>query len=113
MLAKWPNGFEKDACLMAFPTQVLGRLLSNLADKPFNDPEANAIRRFIGSRSDTATVDKSGRIVIPEAVAKAVGISKDVVLVGLLDRFQIWQPEKYDASSAGIEAVAANAWQKV
>ena len=112
-LALWPSGFDPHGCLMVFPVHLLKTLAQSLrVGKPFNDEETNAVRRFIGERADTAVIDKAGRVVVPDAMAKAAGIGKEAVMVGMLDRFQIWEPKKYEASRAGIEMVAANAWQK-
>ena len=36
---------------------------------------------------------------MPEEMAKAAGIKKAAVLVGLLDRFEMWNPERYAAVS--------------
>jgi hypothetical protein len=38
-------------------------------------------------------LDKAGRICLPEGMARAAGIKDEAVLVGLLDRFEIWNPE--------------------
>ena len=108
----WPNGFEKDVCLTVFPTKVLQQMKSKLAEKPFNDPEANALRRFIGERADTATLDKAGRMCLPEQMAKAIGVEKEAVLVGMLDRFQIWNPKRHEESKQAVEALAAAGWLK-
>ena len=51
------------------------------------DPNKVVLKRFIGSESIQLTVDKSGRICLPEAMKNAAGIKDEAVLVGLLDRF--------------------------
>ena len=108
----WPSGFDKDACLTVFPSKVVQQMIDKLAEKPFNDPDANALRRFIGERADTAMLDKAGRICLPEQMAKAIGVGNEAVLVGLMDRFQIWNPKRYLESKAAVEGIAAAAWQK-
>ena len=40
-------------------------------------------------------VDKAGRICLPEEMARAAGITNEAMLVGLLDRFEIWSPQRY------------------
>ncbi len=64
---------------------------------PNSDPNKVVLKRFIGSESVQVTLDKAGRICLPEKMAKEAGISEEAVLVGLLDRFEIWSP---DASRA-------------
>jgi MraZ protein len=107
-----PNGFTKDACLTVYSPKLVQQMIAKMAERPFNDPEANAMRRFMGERTDSATVDRAGRICLPESMAEAIGLEKEAVLVGMMDRFQIWSPKGYQESKAGIETMAAHAWPK-
>jgi MraZ protein len=70
---------------------------------PFKDPNAEALRRLIGGKSDRVSLDKAGRICIPEEMAKAVAIEKEALLVGMVDRFEIWNPERHRAAVATDE----------
>jgi len=72
---------------------------------PFAEAKAKALRRQLGSKSASVSLDKAGRICLPEAMAKAARIEKEALLVGLVDRFEIWNPERYekvDAADAGL-----------
>ena len=73
----------------------------------FSDPQAESLRRYLGTNSDDVFLDKGGRICLPEAMAKRVGITGQAVLVGLLDRFQIWSPKNHASVTADDEAVAS------
>jgi DNA-binding transcriptional regulator/RsmH inhibitor MraZ len=44
-------------------------------------------------------------------MAKAAGITDKAVLVGLLDRFEIWSPERYDRVKAADAVMAAEAFK--
>ena len=112
MLTVWPNSWQKEASIMVYPPEVFEKMVARLAERSFTDPEADSLRRFIGERSDTATIDRAGRICLPETMAHAIGLKKESVLVGMLDRFQIWTPEAYKESKIGNDAVAANAWKQ-
>ena len=76
---------------------------------PFGDSQAEALRRFLGRRSQMVTSDKAGRITLPEHMARAVGIDKKAVLVGMFDRFQVWNPERFEAITEGDDALAQEA----
>ena len=54
------------------------------------------LKRFIGSESVQVTLDKAGRICVPEEMARAAGIKTLRCWSGLLDRFEIWSPERYE-----------------
>ncbi len=57
---------------------------------PFPTPTAGAFARLFFGSSDEARVDGQGRITIPQRLREAVGITKDVVVLGVRDRMEIW-----------------------
>lgn len=94
-LVLWPHGDMPDACLMALTPGLWQQLVDQLKAMPFMDPKAQALRRWFGQKSFQVTLDKSGRFVVPEEMAKAAGIEKEAMFVGMVDRFAIWNPERY------------------
>lgn len=96
----WPKGNQPDACLLVLPPAEWVALVQKLKSMPYSDPDAEALRHLLGRKSDRVTPDKGGRICLPEAMAKAALIDGEAVLVGLVDRFEIWNPERYAAASA-------------
>jgi MraZ protein len=109
-LVLWPDGNELDACLMVLPPDLWRELVSKLKGLAFADPKAQRLRRLIGSKSAQVTLDKAGRICIPEEMARTVGIDKEAVLVGLVDRFQLWGPERHPLVKAEDETMAKEAF---
>jgi MraZ protein len=57
------------------------------------------------------TLDKAGRICVPEKMARDAGINDEAVLVGLLDRFEIWSPERYEKVKASDAIMAQEAFK--
>jgi MraZ protein len=88
-------------------------LVQRLRSMPYADAKASALRRLLGSKSATIPLDKAGRLCIPDAMAKAVGIGSDAVLVGLVDRFEIWSPERYDKMSAADAVLLPEAFKLI
>jgi MraZ protein len=105
-LVLWPKAKE-GPCLRVLPPPQMAKLLRELEVMPNSDPRKAVLKRFIGSESVQATLDKSGRICLPEEMARAVGISDVAVLVGMLDKFEIWSPERY-AKMKAAEAILAS-----
>lgn len=101
----WKKSTSQEACLMALPEDMMARLLEKLRSMSFSDPKAEALRRLLGGGSDQVTVDKAGRICLPDRLAKAAGIDGEATLVGLMDSFQIWNPQRYQAAAASDEAL--------
>ncbi|MBI5388380.1 MAG: hypothetical protein HZA90_27260 [Verrucomicrobia bacterium] len=97
-LVVWPSG-NCGTFLRVLPPHQLDRLMKKIEEMPDSDPDKPVRKRYIGSHSMQATVDKQGRMVLPEEMAKAAGIGNEVVLRGCLDRFEMWSVER----SAAVE----------
>lgn len=109
----WPAGNWADGCLLVLPPAQWEALVQKVQSMPFKDPNAETLRRLLGRKSDQVTLDKAGRICLPEQMAKAAAIEKEAVLAGLLDRFQIWNPERYEAVNASDEQLSNEAFSLI
>jgi MraZ protein len=115
MLLLWPNGPQKDACLMVLPPAAARKLTERITAMPFGDSQAEALRRYLGRKSAMVTADKAGRMTLPEHMARAVGLEseKKAVLVGMFDRFQIWAPDRFTPVIDGDDALAQEAMKLI
>jgi MraZ protein len=109
-LVLWPKAKE-GPCVRVLPPQEMAELMRDIDAMPNSDPSKVVLKRFIGSESVQVTLDKSGRICLPEEMAKAAGILDTAVLVGLLDRFEIWAPERYEKVKASDAIMAQEAFK--
>jgi MraZ protein len=112
-LIVWPKGKWTEACLLVLPPDLWLGLVAKLKAMSFSDPKAEALRHLIGKKSDRVTLDKAGRICLPEWMAEATGIGKEAVLVGLVDRFQIWDPDRHEAASAVDDQLSSEAYKLI
>jgi MraZ protein len=112
-LILWPNGSFQEANLLVLPPARMKMLSDKIEAMPFAEPKAQALRRLLGSKSASVTLDKAGRICIPDALAKAVEIDNEAVLVGLVDRFEIWSPKRYDAVNAADAGLLTEAFKLI
>jgi MraZ protein len=112
-LILWPKGNMSEACLLVLPPEEWQALVQKLKAMPYSDPKAEALRRILGRKSDRVTLDKAGRMCLPEAMARAVGIEKEAILVGLLDRFEIWSPSRYQTASAVDDQMLPEAFKLI
>lgn len=84
-------------CITVYPPAMVAKLQEKLATIGMGDQEGQrAITQLLGS-SDTFTFDKSGRININERLYHYAEIEKEVVLVGTVNKFSLWNPERYAA----------------
>jgi MraZ protein len=112
-LVLWPKGTMTEACLLVLPPREWEGLVQKLKAMPYSDPNAEALRRLLGRKSDRVTLDKGGRICLPEAMAKAAAIDQEAMLVGLVDRFEIWNPERHLAASAVDDQLMSEAFKLI
>jgi len=84
-------------------------LLERLNEMSLSDEEAAVVERVIGGSSAHLKLDKVGRLCLPEELTKIAGIKQEAVLVGRLNKFEIWSPDRFEDVNRGSEAVAAAA----
>jgi MraZ protein len=109
-LILWPKAKE-GPCLRVLPPEEMSALMRDIDAMSNSDPSKVVLKRFIGSESIQVAVDKSGRICLPEEMARAAGIKDTAVLVGLLDRFEIWNPERYEKIRTSDAIMAQEAFK--
>lgn len=109
-LIVWPQRKE-GTCLRGLPPQKMRELMVELDAIPNSNPNKPILKRLIGSKSVQVDLDKAGRICVPETLAAAAGLKagEEVVLVGLLDRFEIWAADRYALISAADHVLAEDA----
>jgi MraZ protein len=109
-LIVWPKAKE-GACLRVLPPKEMAELMASIDAMPNSDPQKVVLKRFIGTESIQVALDKSGRICLPEEMAKAADIKDQAMLVGLLDRFEIWNPGRFAAVKASDAVMAHEAFK--
>lgn len=109
-LILWPKAIE-GPCLRVLPPQEMAELMASIDAMPNTDPNKVVLKRFIGSESVQVMADKSGRICLPDEMAKRADIKAEAVLVGLLDRFEIWNPNAYEKVKASDAVMAHEAFK--
>ena len=86
----------QDHCLFAFPRVEWDRRASEVTSSPLSDADGRAYQRLFFGFSEEAKVDGQGRLTIPQRLRETVGIDKEVVVVGVFDRMEIWDRETYE-----------------
>jgi MraZ protein len=109
-LILWPK-HQAGACLRVLPPVEMAKMKADIDAMPNSDPNKVVLKRFIGSESMQVTLDKAGRICLPDEMARSAGVKDEVVLVGLLDRFEIWNPGRYENVKAADAVLASEAFK--
>jgi MraZ protein len=86
-----------DQCLAVYSPSEWARLEAQLAALPAFSKPVKALTRLLASRAADCEIDVQGRILLPPALRAAAGLGRDAVVVGVLNRFEVWSPEGWDA----------------
>ena len=97
--------------MRVLPPKELAELMAELDAMPNDNRNKTILKRIIGSESTQVALDKAGRICVPEEMARAAGIDEEVTLVGLLDRFEVWDPKRYEKVKASDAVMAQEAFK--
>jgi len=99
-------------CIEAGGKALLDQHLALMDELEFGDPLRSALEFTVMGGMAQLSYDTAGRITLPENLCDLFGLTQDVVLVGLRDRFQIWERDAFQARRAAMrdlsrEGVAA------
>jgi MraZ protein len=87
------RGFEK--CLTLYPDQVWEQVVQGFDRLVyFNQKERKFLRYFFGGATPVST-DSVDRVNLPKPLTEWAGINREVVLVSMRDRVEIWSKELY------------------
>lgn len=91
-----------DKCLCAYPLKEWERLENNCQSLPQFDSNVLAFQRYFLSSATECQIDKAGRITIPPFLRDFADLQHSCVLLGNLNRFEIWSKENWDQTFATI-----------
>lgn len=97
-----------EGCLALYTEVEWKKLISKLDQLPVADKtQARAFKRLLISGATLADVDGQGRLLVPESLGHYAGIQKDVTLVGMESRIEIWSSERWSRYRKIAEKKAA------
>ena len=106
----WPK-HQAGTCLRVLPPNKLEKLIADIEAMANSDARKDVLRRMVGGNSEQVTVDKAGRICVPENMARAAGIKDEALLVGMFECFEIWEPARYQHVEAADLVHQAKAFE--
>ena len=84
-------------CLMMFPRPEWEQFRQKIAELPMSAQWWKRI--FLGNAMDV-DLDGTGRILVSPELREAAGISKDIMLLGMGNHFELWDKATYEAQEA-------------
>ena len=85
-----------DNCLFAYPSSEWKELEDKLRTLPLTSRDARAFTRFFFAGASECQLDKQGRTLIPSNLREYAKLEKDIVIIGVLSRVEIWSREVWE-----------------
>ncbi len=98
-------------CIYVFTGERWAEIEKKLSQREALDPDAILIQRFLAGGATEIGVDNQGRVAIPQNLRQYAGIRDNVTVMGLTDKIEIWDTQRYEEMMSGLtmERIAAAA----
>ena len=85
-----------DGCLFIFAYEVWKVMEDKLKEVSFTKQQARSFNRMYFSGAIEVEFDSQGRVTLPDYLREFAGIEKDIVILGVSDRIEIWDRRKWE-----------------
>lgn len=91
-----------DKCLVAYPTEEWRLIEEKTKSLPMMQAEVKDFMRFFYSRAVECVMDRQGRILIPPSLREYAALNKEVILIGMFNKIEIWDNKKWEEKESKI-----------
>ena len=88
-----------DGCLFAYSQNEWKNFEDKLRTFPLTNKDARALKRFFLARATECEVDKQGRFLITSNLREFAMLQKEVIIIGVLDKIEIWSKDRWEKYS--------------
>jgi MraZ protein len=85
-----------DPCLYVYPHDEWNKLEQFFRNLNFLDAQHRNVTRILFESGNDSSIDGQSRISIPQELLQFAQIDKEVLILGVLDRIEIWNPAVYE-----------------
>lgn len=85
-----------DKCLFIYSLNEWQKVVDKLSTLPFTKKDARNFSRFLLSGASKGEFDKQGRIVLTSQLMSYANLTKDVVIIGVNERLEVWNKSDYE-----------------
>jgi MraZ protein len=108
------RGYEQ--CLFVYPLDEWNKLEQSIRVLSPSDPKHRFFTRTLLQRAMESQLDGQSRITIPKELLQFASIENEVLILGVLERIEVWNPKVYDdylkAQAESYENVAQTVLKK-
>jgi MraZ protein len=91
---------DYDECLTVYPLEEWEKLEEKIKTLSLVKQEVKDFRRFLLSSATECELDKQGRILLPSPHREHAGIAKNVMLIGIIDKIEVWDVKTWEARNS-------------
>ena len=95
------RGFE--GCVLGFDKSMWDKEAEKQLDVALTEERGRVLRRYFFSASEFVDLDYQGRFVIPGNLLRYAQLSKEIILIGAGDHFEIWDKASWGQHIKKIE----------
>jgi MraZ protein len=97
----------QDRCLAIWPVAAFVEQTQTLRNSPSSNKQVRDYQRMLASGASDETPDKQGRITIPPHLRTYAGLDKDCVVVGAINRVEVWDSTAWEHYAGEQESAFA------
>lgn len=97
------RGFDR--CIFGFDRASWEKEAGKQLEAPVTEGKAREVRRYMFSGAAKAEIDKLGRILLPAQLKEYASITREVVIIGAGDHFELWDKKRWYDYAAGLTSV--------
>lgn len=94
------KGFDNNSCLFVYSKEEWATLEQKILALPFS--KVRNIQRFMFASAVEVVPDKQGRILLPQNLREYAGIDKEIMVIGVSNRAEIWDKAAWEAVVSDI-----------
>jgi MraZ protein len=87
----------QERCLYVFPAAEFQRISDRARSTPIETRERRFYQRLLFASAVDEVPDRQGRVMVPQALREYAGLDRDVVVIGMNSRAEIWSPGAWEA----------------
>lgn len=97
-----------DQCLFIFSAKEWQSLADKISKLPLSQSDARGFSRLMLGGAMEVSIDSMGRILIPDYLKKYASLNKKVILVGVLNRIEVWDENVWEKYKGTTEKEGGN-----
>lgn len=103
----------QDRCLYVFPRSEFENIYQRLSQAPITSKQARDFGRVFLAGASDESLDKQGRVTIPQTLRKYAQLERDVVVTGVGARIEIWDAQHWDEYLSVSEDIFADTVEEI